>query len=104
ELLQRAGVPQGQSLHGQALQLCVIAKAADGYQTTFAVAELDPAISDKTILLAFRRNGAELDAAAGPLRIVVPDENRQARWVRQVTELEIVRVGTTKHIKQQSSE
>ena len=96
EILQHAGVPQGRDLHGDALRLCIIAKAADGYQALFALAELDPALTDKLVLLAFSRDGAELDAAAGPLRIIVPDEKRQARWVRQVTELEVVNVGTPK--------
>jgi len=93
ELLRRAGVPQGEALRGDALQLCLIVKAADGYKALFALAELDPAMTEKQVLLAFRRDGAELDATAGPLRIVVPDEKRQARWVRQVTELEVIRAG-----------
>lgn len=93
ELLSPAGVPQGEALRGAALQLAVIVKAADGYKAVFALAELDPAMHDKKIILTFRRNGTDLDSAAGPLRIVVPDEKRQARWVRQVTELEVVRVG-----------
>lgn len=92
-ILARAGVPQGEALRGEALQLGVLAKASDGYQALFALAELDPKMSDKQVLLAFRRNGADLQAPAGPLRLVVPDEKRQARWVRQVIELEIVRVG-----------
>jgi DMSO/TMAO reductase YedYZ molybdopterin-dependent catalytic subunit len=102
ELLHRAGIPQSEALHGEALQLCVIVKAADGYQALFALAELDPAMTDKTVLLAFSRDGAELDAAVGPLRIIVPDEKRQARWVRQVTELEVVRAGTTKQTHTQT--
>jgi DMSO/TMAO reductase YedYZ molybdopterin-dependent catalytic subunit len=60
-------------------------------------------MTDKTVLLAFSRDGAPLDAAAGPLRIVVPDEKRQARWVRQVTELEVVRAGTPKPNHPQSA-
>jgi DMSO/TMAO reductase YedYZ molybdopterin-dependent catalytic subunit len=91
-VLVRAGVPQGESLRGEALQLCVLAKAADGYKVAFALAESDPLFTDKKILLAYRRDGKELDARAGPLRLVIPDEKRQARWVREVTELEIVRV------------
>jgi DMSO/TMAO reductase YedYZ molybdopterin-dependent catalytic subunit len=92
ELLHRAGVPQGEALRGNALQLCLMAKAADGYKVVFTLAELDSASTDRPVLLAFRRDGAELDATAGPLRIIVPDEKRQARWVRQVTELEVIRV------------
>jgi DMSO/TMAO reductase YedYZ molybdopterin-dependent catalytic subunit len=95
-LLRRAGVPQGKALHGQALELSFIVKAADGYQTRFALAELDPAMTGKIVLLAFICDGASLDAAAGPLRIIIPDEKRQARWVRLITELEVVWAGTAK--------
>ena len=92
EVLRQAGVPQGESLRGTALELCVLVKAADNYKAVFSLAELDPLFTDKKVLLAYRRNGAELDGAVGPFRLVIPDEKRQARWVRQVTELEIIRV------------
>ena len=91
-ILVRAGVPQGESLRGEALHLCVLVKAADGYQVVFSVAELDPLFTDKETLLAYRRDGKELDSKAGPLRLVIPDEKRQARWVREVTGLEVIRV------------
>lgn len=94
EILRRAGVPLGEGVRGDALRLCVIVKAADGYQAVFALAELDPQLTEKLVLLAFRRDGNDLDATTGPLRIVVPDEKRPARWVRQVTELEVIRVGS----------
>jgi hypothetical protein len=68
-------------------------KAADGYQAAFSVAELDPAVGGKKVLLAFRRDGKELDTQACPLRLVVPDEKRHSRWVRRVTELEVMRLG-----------
>jgi hypothetical protein len=47
------------------------------------------------VLLAFRREGKEkqLDAEARPLGLVIPDEKRHSRWVRQMIELEVIRVG-----------
>jgi hypothetical protein len=48
--------------------------------------------ADKQILLAFLQDGKPLDAKAGPYRIVIPDEKRMVRWVRQVTTLKIVDV------------
>jgi len=91
-VLVRAGVPQGEFLRGEALRLCVLVKAADGYKVAFSVAELDPLFTEKETLLAYRRDGKELDSKAGPLRLVIPDEKRQARWVREVTGLEVIRV------------
>ena len=48
--------------------------------------------TDKQIVLAFLQDGKPLDTKAGPYRIVIPDEKRMARWVRQVTTLKIVDV------------
>ncbi len=41
-VLQRAGVPSGTELRGEALSTCVLAEATDGYQVVFSVADLDP--------------------------------------------------------------
>lgn len=95
-ILNRAGVPQGETLRGEALQLVVLVKAADGYEAAFSLAELDPLFTDKQVVLAYKRNAVDLDAKAGPLRLVISDEKRQARWVRQVTTLEILRAALPK--------
>ena len=99
DILVRAGVPHGDSLRGDALRLCVLAKAADGYQVAFTLAELDPHLNDKTVLMAYRRNGSELDTNSGSLRLVIPEEKHQMRWVRQVTGLEIIRIGAVQEPK-----
>ena len=43
-------------------------------------------------MLAFLRDGKPLGEKEGPYRIVIPDEKRMARWVKQVTKLKIVDV------------
>jgi hypothetical protein len=43
-------------------------------------------------VLVFLKDGKRLDDKEGPYRIVIPDEKRMARWVRQVTTLKIVDV------------
>jgi DMSO/TMAO reductase YedYZ molybdopterin-dependent catalytic subunit len=91
EALKQAGVKFGEGLRGKNLELYLVVEAADGYRAVFALPELDPAYTDKTILLADKRDGKAMDAKEGPLRIVVPDEKRHARWVRQVTGLVIKR-------------
>ena len=91
EVLQLAGVPFGENLRGKSLALYLVVEAADGYRAVFALPELDPAFTDRVILLTDRKEGSPLSAPEGPLRIVIPDEKRQARWVRQVTSLIIRR-------------
>jgi DMSO/TMAO reductase YedYZ molybdopterin-dependent catalytic subunit len=84
EVLRRAGAPLGEALKGKAMATYVLVEARDGYRAVFALAELDPAFGALEVLLADRRDGAPLDGVEGPLRLVVPREVRQARWVRQV--------------------
>ena len=91
EVLKLAGVSLGEKLHGGQLALYLVVEASDGYRAVFALPEVDSAFTDREILLTDRRDGQPLSAKEGPLRIVVPDEKRQARWVRQVIALRIQR-------------
>ena len=88
-LLDRAKAPLGKDLRGRAMRLYLVVHAADGYEAVFALPELDPAFTDKVVLLVNGRDGHPLSAEEGPFRIIVPDEKRHARWVRQVTTLAI---------------
>lgn len=89
DLLRRAGAPLGPQLRGPNMRLYVLVKARDGYAAVFALAEFDPAFTNRVILLADRRDGHPLGNVEGPLRIVVPGEKRPARWVRQVNDIEL---------------
>jgi len=68
----------------------LLVEAADGYRVVIALPELDTGFTDKQMVLAFVRDGKPLGEKEGPYRIVIPDEKRMARWVRQVTTLKIV--------------
>jgi hypothetical protein len=89
ELLQRAGVPLGKQLKGAMLRLYVIVEASDGYQVVFALPEFDPDFTDRVIILADRRNGQPMASPIGPFRFIVEGEKRHARWVREVTTLDV---------------
>jgi DMSO/TMAO reductase YedYZ molybdopterin-dependent catalytic subunit len=89
ELLKAAGVKLGQELRGKALASYLVVEASDGYRAVFALPELDPAFTERVILLADRRDKKPLDDRHGPLQIVVPGEKKHARWVRQVVALKI---------------
>lgn len=91
EVLRLAGVEFGEKLRGKSLALFLVVDAADGYRAVFALPELDPAFTDQTIILADRRDGKALSEAEGQWRIVVPNEKRPARWVRQVVTLTLRR-------------
>ncbi len=91
-VLERAGVGFGEALKGKRMASCLLVEAADGYRVVLALPEIDPAFTGKQVVLAFVKDGKPLDDKEGPYRIVIPDEKRMARWVRQLTTLKIVDV------------
>lgn len=91
EILKSAGAPTGEALRGPALSLYVVVGAADHYHAVFALGELDPSTGDRQAILADRKDGKPLDDKDGPLRVIVPDDKRPARWVRQVTTIDLHR-------------
>ena len=72
----------------------MLVKASDGYQALFSLAELDPATGGRKVFLVYQGNGQPLTPPVGPLRIVAPEDLRHARWVRMVTEIEVVKVSS----------
>lgn len=91
EVLKAAGVKFGHDLRGPALASYLVVEAADGYRAVFALPELDPASTDRVILLADRREGKPLGERDGPLQVIVPGEKRHSRWVRQVIALKVAK-------------
>jgi hypothetical protein len=92
EILARAGAPMGKELRGKALATYVIAKARDGYQVVFALAEVAPEFANETILVADKRDGKALFGYQGPFRLVCPNDKAGARSVRMLESLEVVRL------------
>jgi hypothetical protein len=91
-VLEKGGVVFGETMKGKRMASCLLVEAADGYRAVIALPEVDPAFTDKQVVLVFLKDGKPLDDKEGPYRIVIPDEKRKARWVRQVTTLKIVDV------------
>jgi hypothetical protein len=89
DVLIRAGIPFGDALRGPALARVIVASAPDGYRVAYAIAELDAGFTDQVVLVADRRDGRPLLPDTGPLQIVVPNDKRPARWIRQVNKIEV---------------
>jgi len=92
EILQRAGAPLGKQLRGKTLASYILAKAKDGYQVVFTLAELDPDFANERILVADQREGKALFGYQGPLRLVCANDKAGARSVRMLETIEIVRL------------
>ena len=92
ELLKAVGAPIGEKLRGANMASYVLAEAKDGYRLVFALAELDSAFTDSKVLIAYAANGKPLPDGQGPLRIVVPQEQRPARWIRMLQRIQVVKI------------
>jgi len=92
EILLKAGAPLGKQMHGKALASYVLVTARDGYRVVFALPELDPDFTDaaRQIIVADTADGKPLPEKQGPLRIVVPQEKKGARWIRMVESIEVI--------------
>jgi hypothetical protein len=86
EVLKSAGLRLDSGMTGvrEAVAMSVIVEGADRYRAVFALAELDPELTDRVILLADTKDGQPLPPREGPFRIIVPGEKSPGRWVRQI--------------------
>ncbi|MBB4802620.1 DMSO/TMAO reductase YedYZ molybdopterin-dependent catalytic subunit [Flavobacterium nitrogenifigens] len=87
EILKQAGVTLGKELKGENLTKYMLVRGSDGYEVIFSLAELDPAFTNRVIILADKKDGKPLEDGVGPFRLVVPEENRPARSVLEVSHL-----------------
>ena len=90
EILKKAGATLGPDLKGKNLTKYILVTASDNYQVIFALAELDKAFTDRTIILTDQVDGKPLPSGEGPFRIIVQDEKKPARCIREVTEIKVV--------------
>lgn len=90
DLLAHLGVPHGKDLHGKALAEYIVATGSDGYKSVVALGEIDPEFHPGMVLIADAMDGKPL-GATGPFRLVVSEDKRPARSVRNLVSLEVKR-------------
>jgi hypothetical protein len=89
DLLKRVGAPVGKDVHGKALAEYVVATGSDGYKAVLALAEAEPDFHPGDVLVADSMSGKPLDTKTGPFRLVVTDDKRPARSVRNLVSVEL---------------
>lgn len=90
EILKKAGATMGAELKGKNLAKYLLVSAADGYQAVFALTELDSDYTDRLIIITDNVDGKPLPYTEGPFRIIVQDEKKPARCVRQVVSIKVM--------------
>jgi hypothetical protein len=89
DVLGKLGAPLGHDLRGVALSGYIVATGSDGYVAVIALAEADPTFHSGEVIVADTMNGAPLDAKSGPFKLVVTEDKRPARWVRNLVSIEL---------------
>lgn len=89
DLLAKMGAPLGAELRGEALASYVVATGADGYKAVLGLGEVDPSFHPGEVLVADTMNGKPLDAHSGPFKLVVTEDKRPARSVRNLVSIEL---------------
>jgi hypothetical protein len=89
DLVSKIGAPVGGDLRGKALGDYVVATGTDGYEAVLALAEVDPSFHPGEVIVADAMDGKPLDAHNGPLKLVVTEDKRPARAVRNLISLEL---------------
>lgn len=91
DLIVMAGAPTGQPVRGKAMLSYILISASDNYHVLFTLPELDPSYTDHVAIIAESVDGRPF-TDAGPYRLIVPFEKRQARWVRNMTAVDLQNV------------
>lgn len=90
-LLERAKVRIGANARGPLVTRYLVLTAADGYRVVLSISEVDPYITDQTVLVAERRDDQPLPAAEAPLRLIVVGDKHYRRWIRQLVAIDVLR-------------
>jgi hypothetical protein len=89
DVLTKMGAPLGKDLRGAVLSGYLVATGSDGYAAVIALAEVEPSFHSGEVIIADTMNGAPLDAKSGPFKLVVTEDKRPARWVRNLVSIEL---------------
>lgn len=90
DILDSAGVTLGSQLRGENLAKFVLIRAVDGYEVLFSLPEIDPEFTSQTILLTYTVDGTPLPKGEGPFRVIVPNDKKHARWIREVNSIRVL--------------
>ncbi|WP_339878791.1 molybdopterin-dependent oxidoreductase [uncultured Algoriphagus sp.] len=89
-ILDSAGVTLRKELRGKNLTKYLLLSAPDGYQVVYSLAEIDPEFTDSAVIVAYEVDGHMLPSGEGPFRIVASKDKKPARWIRELTAVQVL--------------
>jgi hypothetical protein len=102
-LLKAAGVPVEFKMDPKAdpktksypLRFLIAAHGRDGYIVGFSLAEILPDIGNRHVWVALDEDDQLISDQDGPIRLLSPDDQKPARSVHQLSEIEIIDASAT---------
>ncbi len=89
DVLELVGLVTGHDERNPLVRRYLIITARDGHQIVVSGGELDPYFGDSPMMLAWEEDGQPLTGNRGPVRLVVPDDERGARQTDGVIRIEV---------------
>jgi hypothetical protein len=92
QILKASGLDLASNLGGGYVSRRVLAaRALDGYIAAFGLAEVDPRFGRQVPIVVWQDpEGGDLPMHQGPLSLIVPEDARGSRGVRQLQGLEVL--------------
>jgi DMSO/TMAO reductase YedYZ molybdopterin-dependent catalytic subunit len=75
------------------LRLVIFVEGADGYGAAFSMAEMLSDIGNRAVWLELDVDGQPLPARDGPMRLIVPEDAKPGRWIREVAFIHVTKLG-----------
>ena len=89
DLLTKVGAPAPEAVKGKVLSDYIVATGSDNYHAVLALAEIEPGFHPGAVLVADTLNGKPLDSKEGPLKLIVEEDQKPARWVHNLVKVEL---------------
>jgi hypothetical protein len=99
-LLKAAGVmtqlephpaKDGKAKHAE-MHYAVTVEGSDGYYAVLSLAELMPDLGNRKVWLALDVDGKSWPEKESPMKLIVPEDEKPARWVHSVRTISVVKV------------
>jgi len=87
-VMRAAGLPVGMRAHGAPMRGYLVVRGADGYAAVLSAVEADKDLHGDGAILADTMNGGPLPEREGPRRVIVGDDLKSWRSVRQVVAID----------------
>jgi hypothetical protein len=90
DVLASVGAPLGDKLKGQNMTAVAYVSGKDGYHAVLALAEIEPRFQENQILVADTVNRKPFGEEQGAFRLIVPEDQHAARWVRMLERIDVI--------------